>query len=76
MPDNLYPIKIGTSTPTKEDEDVYPNFSMISNISTLPYNRSELQDTVVNATNISKLTVNTPIKSSGMKRKSKFLCEL
>ncbi|KAF5302459.1 hypothetical protein FQR65_LT08549 [Abscondita terminalis] len=70
MPDGAYKIQIGTSTPTKDGEEL-PNFSMISNIGNATgLVKSALEfSQMIDATNISKL--NSPMKPTpSLKRKS------
>ncbi|KAF5273001.1 hypothetical protein FQA39_LY07650 [Lamprigera yunnana] len=69
MPDNLYQIQIGTSTPTKDGMEL-PNFSMISNIANATEigvrNGLEVSETVIDNVETSKLS--STLKS--LKRKS------
>ncbi|XP_025835634.1 DNA topoisomerase 2-binding protein 1 isoform X1 [Agrilus planipennis] len=72
LPDHLYPVEIGTSTPTKEDNNPQPDFSMISNITTTSVlGGNTLAETLLNVASPNLATNNkNGITKETKKRKS------
>lgn len=70
LPFSAYPVKKGTSTPTKGNEDVNPDFSMMSVIAPPRSSEKSVLQETVNVSSISQINAHTPIS---LKRKSMLL---
>lgn len=66
MPEDQFPVKKGTSTPTKEGQGINPDFSVMSAITPLNYKeKNTFSETVYSNTNTQNIF-------NSSKRKGKF----